>query len=54
MADRKKERKGARKTAASKPKAAARVAAAGGPVGPRFGGTGELTEPVPGHPSSAA
>jgi hypothetical protein len=49
MADRKKERKGARKKAASKPKAAARVAASVGPMGrlPTGGGWGELTQPVP-------
>jgi hypothetical protein len=49
MADRKKERKGGRKSAASKPKAAARVAATVGPMGrlPIGGGWGELTEPVP-------
>jgi hypothetical protein len=45
MADRTKERKGARKTAASKPKAEARVAAAGRPVGLPVGGG--ITEPVP-------
>jgi hypothetical protein len=49
MADRKKDRKGARKPAASKPKAAARVAATVGPMGrlPIGGGWGESTEPVP-------
>ena len=48
MADRKKKQKGARKAASKRVKTAARVAAAGGPMGPPFGGAGgEITEPVP-------
>ena len=52
MADRKKKRKGARKTAASKPKADARVAAAGRPVGLPVGW--ELTVPVEGMSGTGA